>query len=157
MGADSCASDDTTYTIAKNTKIFRKNEIIIGCCDSFRIINVIEHVFKPPAIKGGNFEYMVTAFVPELQKTLTKQKVDVDGLRLLVGIKDDIFEIQSDYSVLLTPSYGGAIGSGETAAKGSLHTTRNMKLKASKRVLMALEAAEAIVSSVRGPFDILES
>ncbi len=163
MGADSCASDEEsqTFTIAKNTKIFRKNEIIIGCADSFRVINVIRYIFKPPPIKGSNFEYIVSSFIPELQKTLEIQKLDISsddlGLHLLVGIKDEIFEIHNNFSVVITPSYGAAIGSGEVVAKGSLYTTRNMNMKASQRVLMALEAAEANILSVRAPFDILEN
>ena len=55
------------------------------------------------------------------------------------------------------PEWGLAVGSGEAAARGSLHTTAAGKLKPRERVLAALRAAEAVAPSVRGPFQILES
>lgn len=162
MGADSCATDDNdhSYIIAKNTKIFRKNEIIIGCCNSFRIINIIQFLFNPPKIKTELFKYMVTEFVPTLRNCLEEHKIDTDsesmGLTILVGIQNAIFEVQNDFAVILMPEYGAAIGSGGQVARGSLYTTKDGTLAGSQRVLMALQTAEATIASVRGPFDILE-
>lgn len=161
IGGDVCATDteDYSYTVSGNTKVFNKGEIIIGCCNSFRIINILRYVFQPPKVKDFIFEYLVADFVPEIQKVLTAQKLDISsetlGLHILVGIRGEIYEIQPDFSVLIMPSWGSAIGSGALAARGSLHTTWKTDLSGSQRVLKALESAEANVSNVRGPFDLV--
>jgi len=163
MGADSCASDENcSYVISQNTKIFQKDEMFIGCANSFRIINIIEHCFTPSVIpsKMTAGKYIVSSFVPELRQTLEDQKIDVSsedmGLNLLVGIQNCIFEIQNDFSVITMPAYGASIGSGSDVARGSLFTSWNMPMTGSERVLKALEAAEASIATVRRPFNILE-
>jgi ATP-dependent protease HslVU (ClpYQ) peptidase subunit len=161
MGADCCAADEDSFIVAKNTKIFRKKGMIIGCADSFRVINIINYMFVPPDLTPNYFEYMIVSFVPELQKSLEKNKVDCAhddfGMNLLVGIDDMLFEIQSDFSITFVPSWGTAIGSGGNTARGSLFTTKDMKLSGSQKVLKALEAAEACILNVKGPFEILEN
>ena len=109
------------------------------------------------------FEYMVIYFVEAVRGFLGKggyaKKVDEQesGGTFLIGVKDRLFSIQSDFQVEESASGYLACGSGEDFALGSLHTTKTLALDSKKRIEYALSAAECHNCFVREPFYILNT
>lgn len=165
MGSDTYGSSWASGTYVDNPKSFANDEFIIGCTSTFRIIDLLRYKLVIPKVHPDNHDdpdkFMRTIFIDNVKECLannghleTKNGV-VAGGNFLVGYRGKIYEVQQDFSVLNTPDYGVSVGSGENAARGSLYTTRNMKLSPKKRIELALESAEAVVPSVRGPFEYL--
>jgi hypothetical protein len=157
MGGDSCASTSRDWQNVSNPKVFHVGEFMLGCCGSFRMIDLLRYHFTPPECTGDPDRYIRAEFVDAViecfQKGgwLHKTGNVVEGGNFLVGFRNRIFEIQTDFSVLAGADWGTSVGSGELAARGSLFTSR-FDCDPEHRVHLALEAAEACVPSVRGPF-----
>jgi hypothetical protein len=154
MGGDSCGSDYSSYLIVGNPKIFRVHNILIGCCGSFRVIDLLRYRLDfTPSDDWDADRFMRTTFIDAVRECFKEGGYDDDkrGGNFLAGYRGRLYEIQPDYSILNAPEWGFAVGSGETAARGSLYTTRD-QWDSVDRIQTALEAAEAIVPSVKGPF-----
>jgi len=163
IGADTCGSNYYSYTV-ENYKVFTVNDkFIIGVCGVFRIIDLLKYKLDVPlqdTLKGDDDKFMRTAFIDSVMDLFDRNGINkvIDGIctggNFLVGYNGNLYEILDDYSVLNCPKWGHAIGSGESAARGSLFTTKNNK-NSEERIKLALESAEAVVPSVRSPFTIL--
>lgn len=167
MGADTYGSNGYTGTYVPNPKCFINDEFLIGCTSTFRLIDLLTHKLKMGKIHDDYHKnpdmFMRTIFIDAVRKCLTENNhITItsgmeSGGNFLVGYRGKIYEVQPDFSVLNVPDSGGSVGSGESAARGSLWTTKDIKsMKPEKRVLIALQSAEAVNSGVRGPFVQLE-
>jgi len=167
MGADTYGSGPGSGTYVGNPKCFINGDFLIGCTSTFRIIDLLAYKLSVPQVHPDHQEdpdkYMRTVFIDSVKKCFKESghlRVDSGveyGGNFLVGYRGKVYEIQSDFSVLNVPDYGGSVGSGESAARGSLYTTKDSKMKASDKIRTALEAAVEVVPSVRGPFVFLEN
>lgn len=162
MGADSCASNGHSWLIVGNPKVFKVGQFLIGCTSSFRMIDLLRYnlTITRPHPEDSDDKFIRSTFVDNVRDCLksgglAKKESDKEtGGNFLVGYKGRLYEVQVDYSVLNCPDWGSSVGSGESAARGSLWTTRDAA-GPQERVLMALESAEAVVPSVRGPMIVL--
>jgi ATP-dependent protease HslVU (ClpYQ) peptidase subunit len=164
MGADSCASDGFTFITDVDDKIYKLGDFIIGSAGSVRVKDVFQYnITIPENLNIDNIEKFirvdfVTAYRKILEEHGSKAKhhdgTDANAGAMLVAWKDQCFEIYSDFSVItLKNRTYSAIGSGTYFALGSLKTTENdSNITPKKRILAALEAAEAFQSGVKGPF-----
>jgi ATP-dependent protease HslVU (ClpYQ) peptidase subunit len=161
IGGDSCGSysDNGPQHIIKTPKVFKVQEFIIGCTTSFRMIDLFTYHLEidrsHPADSDDKF--MRTSFIEGVRNCLKEGEHEREGYggNFLVGYKNHLYEVQSDYSVLNCEDWGNAVGCGEQASRGSLYSTRNEQ-DPRRRVLTALEAAEATTAGVRGPFIVLQ-
>lgn len=162
MGGDSCASDRHTYFNSATGKVFKKGEALIGMCGSHKAIDLLKYHLPNLPDTDEDFEsYLRTTFMPNVYNLMKKWVWNTDEefeSEFLLGFKGKLYVFQNDFSILDTPSYGASVGSGCEVAMGSLVTTskiRSRRLTPKTRVMLALEAAEAVVTSVKGPFEIL--
>lgn len=166
MGADSYGSNGYSGGTVLNPKCFISGEFIIGCTSTFRLIDVLRYKLVIPKIhpddQADADKYMRTTFIDAVRKCLTENghlSKNTDGLEsggnFLVGYKNGLYEVQSDFSVLTVPIWGHSVGSGENSARGSLYTTKDMQLTPEQRITTALESASSTVPSVRPPFVII--
>ncbi|MDX1641848.1 MAG: hypothetical protein R3220_09125 [Balneolaceae bacterium] len=159
MGGDSCGSSPYSWQTVGNPKVFKVQDFLIGCTSSFRMIDLLAYNLKVERSHPDDSDdlFMRTTFIEGVRKCLKDGGYgkDSEGGNFLVGYNKRLYEVQNDYSILNCPEWGASVGSGEDAARGSLWTTRNDK-DPKKRVLTALEAAEAVVPSVRGPMIVLD-
>lgn len=162
MGADSAGSANWSMTIRKDPKLFHTGQYLIGFTYSFRMGQVLRHVFKPPAPpkRANQVErFMVVDFVDALRAALkasgwSKLKDgQEEGGTFLVGTRGRLFRVEPDYQVGETRDGYDAVGCGGEIACGALHATAGMKPEA--RVRLALRAAERHSAGVRGPFAVL--
>ena len=161
MGGDSGAIGPNFYEIRKDFKVFIKGEFIIGYAGSFRLGDILQHVFKEPKIKTDNLrEYMVSSFVKELRMCFNDNEYMITALKeedsdgeILVGIRGRLFSIEGDYNVGESIRPYRAIGGGAECALGAMYACNDpsplIKIKT------ALEAA-ALVNAVYPPFYILD-
>lgn len=163
IGADSAGVSGLDVTIRKDVKVFKKGEFVIGCTSSFRMIQLIRFSFTPPKKYDDVdiYEYMCTAFVNELRTCFKnggyarKENEVESGGFFLVGWKNRLFLIQSDYQVAENDKGFEACGCAESYALGALDAL-DTSLTARSRIETALHIGAYRSGGVRPPF-IIES
>ncbi len=167
IGGDSAGVGNYSIRLRKDPKVFIRGPFIMGFTTSFRMGQLLmsdeRFRVRPQASYESNYEYMVSAFVPAIQKLFESggyleenNKVKTGGT-FLVGYKGDLFCVEDDFQVAEHHDEFNACGCGEDYALGSLHSTKKSKLSPAERVYEALEAAEYFSAGVRRPFNILKS
>lgn len=163
MGCDSLTSYGWAVDVTNRSKIFKRQDFLMGVCGEVRISNLLEQTLdvRPRYENEGLDAYFVNACAEAIRElfkktgclTIENSKEDFRG-KMLVAYRGRLFELNSDFAVVTGKTLGYcAAGSGEIVARGSLFSTRTIaKLSPKARVAMALKAAEHHVSSVRGPF-----
>lgn len=160
LAADSSAVDENIVLPRKTSKVFVNGEFGMGYCHSFRLGQIVEHFFSPPAIVEDDLlSYMIVKFVPALRKALDKQEFpsndsEKSDWALLIGIRGRIFVIESDWQVGEDTMSYHAIGAGMEYALGALHATKERDPR--KRLTAALQAAKEYSPYVREPFNFIE-
>jgi ATP-dependent protease HslVU (ClpYQ) peptidase subunit len=163
LSADSMGSGELVserYTTEKIFKLVdsRNTTMLVGFQGSYRIGDIIKYCLDIPDIPKRNInKYMVREFIPSLITALDEggcllQQEDkgIKGGECIIGVRDKLFLIQDDFSVLEPQAKFTSIGSGFTYALGSLHTTTNMILSPQHRVELALNAASIYSPTVGG-------
>ena len=159
MGGDSAATGGWgELTIHLDPKVFKRGDFLFGVAGSIRVSNLILFKFQAPPPQTSNLdEYMKTDFIDALRECLKQggvaaQDNNVESMfsHILIGIAGKLYSVESDYCIVRSATEYDAIGTGGAYALGSLHATP--KMAPMKRIKLALEAAEANMASVRGPF-----
>lgn len=163
IGADSAGVSGLDVVVRKDVKVFKKGEFVIGCTSSFRMIQLIRFSFVPPKKYDDMdiFEYMCTSFVNELRSVFKSggfarkdNEVESGGF-FLVGWRDRLFCIQSDYQVAETERGYCAIGCAQEYALGALDAIDSAH-SAKSKIETALTIGVYRSGGVRPPF-IIES
>lgn len=168
IGGDSLGSNGYTKATEMSAKVFRNDtfkNVLFGGTTTFRHLDLLRYSenlfdeidwYKKTEI---DHKYMVTKFIPriiDLFKGGVVGEAETNrGSNFIVATPGKLFEIQSDYSVL-EPELGiCSVGCGESAAMGSLLTTKDMEMSPVEKITKALEAAETYCCGVQRPFRIL--
>ena len=172
IGADSLGSNGYTKSVQSQPKVFRNDtfkDVVMGSTSTFRHIDLLKYsetlfpeldYYKKTEI---DHKYMVKTFIPNLITLFSngiKHESDKDkGANFLVGVKNKLFEVQGDYSVLEPLDGFSAVGCGEDVAIGSLITTTTYYKDTHPidHVKFALEAAEKACCGVQRPFVIINT
>lgn len=160
IGGDSAGTSNYSISIRADEKVFCNGPFIMGFTTSFRMGQLLRYKFSPPAqtIHQNDMEYMVTSFVDTARKCFSDNgfgdKDATSGGIFLVGYKNQLYTIHSDYQVKLTLEQFDAVGSGSDLALGALYSTKNMKPQA--RIDIALKAASHFNAGVAPPFTVLK-
>lgn len=161
MGADSLVTTGDECTVLKQKKIFKKGKYLIGVCGRLRTTSILLGANAPPEINNGNkttYKFMIREFMPWLRKTMSeagfeRKKDEVKemvGSWLIVAIDNEIYHIDTDYSLYQSQLDFSVEGSGAPYAKGVLYQNKNINVK--EKIKKALEAAEYFSAGVRRPF-----
>ncbi|MBO1513251.1 hypothetical protein [Metabacillus bambusae] len=164
IGADSAGVGGYSLTLRADEKVFVKGEFIMGFTSSFRMGQLLRFKLDIPYHKPDvdTYEYMVTEFIEAVRHCLRNggfsrnDNGEESGGKFLVGYKDQLFTIDSDYQVGRPMMGYDAAGCGEDIAKGSLFSTESIDDPV-KRVREALKASEQFSAGVRSPFLILNN
>ena len=169
IGSDSLGSNGCTKAVYGPHKAFKSKtskSMVMGVCGSYRCMDLLRYndklVPEIDVLKNTQIdhEYMVTKFIPEVinafQNGNISESVEDRGAPFLVGAGNKLFKVQSNYSVLEAGRGYDAVGSGDDTALASLHSTQSDDNIVS-RITKALEAAEAITTSVQRPFHIINT
>lgn len=163
IGGDSAGVAGLDVTIRKDPKVFKIGDFVIGCTSSFRMIQLIRYSFKPPKKYDDVdiYEYMCTQFVNELRNVFKNggfarkdNEVESGGF-FLVGWRDRLFAIQSDYQVEEAERGYNACGCAEAYALGALDAIgTDLDMDAESKIEMALKIGVYRSGGVRPPFII---
>lgn len=161
MGADSAGTCGMDLTIRKDPKIFKNGPFLIGCTGSFRMMQILNHSFKPPTVtKKDIFKYMCTDFIDEVREVFKRggflqkyEEGDDKGGCFLVAYKDRLFQVQNDFQVSETTRGYDAIGCGSDYALGNIYA--GLLSGSRSNIIGALSAAEYFSAGVCEPFNIL--
>lgn len=163
IGGDSAGVDGWhQLSLVKAPKVFRNGPFLFGYTTSFRMGQLLQFAFTPPAHHPDVAidRYMATEFLSAWRTCLSthgflkKSSDREEGGTFLAAYRGRLFKVQEDHAVLECAEGYDACGSGWMVAIGALHATP--QLSPEDRVRRALIAAEAHISSVRGPF-VVES
>lgn len=171
LGGDSLGSNGYSGAINKQHKVFHcqdTKDIIMGYTSSFRMGQLLmygEKLFDELTIHKNDidYKYLVTNFIPNIQNLFSKGGYEVNKSgeksagEFLLGYKDRLFKIQSDYSVLENVCNYDACGSGEYFALGALKAIEDLDLSPIERIYTALRSASEFVTSVAPPFYIINT
>ena len=165
IGADSAAgSSNLVQQISSMPKIFKKNGVIFAYTSSFRMGQILQYHVEFPEqvlIESKNpFDFAIE-FAETARDAFKKfgyseisNNSETGGI-FIIGIKDKVFEIQSDFSVLHSDDGVMANGCGIEYAYGALYVSR--ELEAKKRILSALEASSHYSPFVKPPFIVMDT
>lgn len=169
MGADSMASTEDLKSNLVQPKIFKNGNILIGCCGSTRMLQLLQYYFKAPKHSRGveDNAYLACDFMSSVRVCFTENgflgdpgadstdKSDTSG-EFLVAYKGKIYYAQDDFSIIETTDSYASVGSGNHLAFGSLHSTESFNLSPKERIEMAIQAATYHCPSVGGPINIFK-
>lgn len=169
IGADSLGSNSYIKVVRKDKKVFKLKDTssaILGYTSSFRMgqllmyaTNLIDKRDEP----NINHEYLVTKFIPNIIKLfenggyVINNKGEKQGGEFLLGYKDKLYKIESDFQIGISTDNYAACGCGEEFALGSLKTTENMELNAIERIHKALQSATKFSVGVAPPYYIINT
>ena len=170
MGGDSASSNGSIVRLSTTPKVFRLPNMLIGYTWSFRMGQIIQYSKDVPKIKAkkSNYKYLINDFVPFLRDIfkdagwLKTENSRDEGGEFLIGLRGEIFKLQSDFSVLRYDDGFAAVGSGADFALGALHTLKEKVNQYSEiieppwyMVELALESAAYYSPHVSAPFVLL--
>lgn len=157
LGADSGAfnEDDLTYNVRKDEKIFKRGEMIIGFCSSFRMGQLLRYRLEIPKHPRGveDLEFMSTLFIDAVKTCFEQNDYDdfkEEDCNFMVGYRGSLYVIMQDFQVAVHDEGYAAIGSGEAIAVGALYATKDENPE--KSLEIALNAAENHSMAVKKPF-----
>ncbi len=165
IGGDSAGVQSYQITVRRDEKVFLNGDILVGCCGSFRMRDLLRHKFIAPArsIREDLDVYMRTTFVDAVMRCFQEGKfAEMDkevqrGGSFLVGIEGRLYHIEDDFQIGEALAGYDAIGNADDVVLGSLFTTQRLDLPPQRCLELALEAAESHTTDVRRPFHIIES
>lgn len=165
VGGDSAAVGSSHWIDArKGPKVFVKDNFIYGFTSSFRMGDILQYSFVEPLRdpKASIDSYLRNEYVDALRQHfkdkgfITVDKQSEHGGTFILGYSGRLFTVESDFQIGESIRSYVAVGSGNSHAQGSLYSTEGMNIPARDRIVLALEAAENHVTSVRSPF-VVES
>jgi ATP-dependent protease HslVU (ClpYQ) peptidase subunit len=166
---DSSGYVSQVFTLGEScAKVATNGKYILGAAGDVRAINILHHVFQPPApaagLKGTKLDkFFTNNFIPALRDcfekqgyaapdTDEKQHIAEQGSTVMVVVNGTIYIVDGDYSWASDVSGIYALGTGAPYALGALH----MNKTSSQKKTLGIHTAKTLVLkalSVAGKFD----
>lgn len=167
IGGDAAASDGDHIISVVDPKVFHVKDIMIGFCGSFRIGQILKYELEKPDHKNdvNDMKYLVVDVIDAIKSLLIAKNIikkeneveEMDETSLLIGYRGKLYYMDADFHLNAVKNGYYAIGSGNTVALGSLHTTSQYDFEPVERVKLALNAAVAFKPNVSRPLTIINS
>lgn len=169
IGGDSLGSNGFSKTVRKDKKVFHLKDTknaVLGYTSSYRMGQLLMYgtgLIDSRDEPNIDHEYLVTKFIPNIIKLFEdggysrNNSGEKRGGSFLLGYKDKLYKIESDFQVGESVDKYDACGSGKDFALGSLKTTEKSNLSPEDRIRMALQAASKFSVGVAPPYYILNT
>lgn len=166
MGGESAGTNEYFHqNLRRDSKVFRKGDMVIGFTSSFRMGSILRYKFVVPDKPTNQTidEYMNTTFIDAVRKLFkvegfaTIENNSESGGNFLVGYKGRIFVIEEDYQIgeSLEPFF--AVGCGAQLALGALSAMYESDWDNPRILEIALNAACKYNAGCRGPFNYVNT
>jgi len=168
IASDTQGSNRFTKGEYKNNKIFKKDQMLVGGCGSYKQLQLFEHNFTLPdrVADSTPHEYMFEKFAPAIKKFFkdnntisTKDAVDaMDNAEFILVYEGHLFVLQSDLALLEPKRDYVASGSGEYHAYAVMQALQkhDPQIGMKKMLQIAFEVTTDVVMSVGGELVIIE-
>ena len=162
IGGDSAGIANLDVRTRSDTKVFRNEEFLFGCCGSFRMISLLKYDFVPPDNEYDidDLEFCSTKVVNSIRTCFRdggsmKVQDSVEGSQgsFLMGYRGQLYHVDEDFQVGTFYEPYAAVGCGSSYALGVMYALKNAAPK--RRIQEALSAAEKFCVGVRSPFVIM--
>lgn len=158
IGGERSASDSDVILTSLRPKVGVKGDWVYGFAGAYGTGQLIELITLPKVLKNDDpYNVLRLVVVQELKKhydTLGRDSED-NSADWLIGCKGRLFELSSGDWGLIEINQS-SIGSGNTIALGSLHTTAQFEVATPEmRIQWALDAAIDLSPTCLGPVDIV--
>lgn len=124
LAADSVTNSDRSYEHKDVKKITEVGDYVLAGAGVSRYCDIITYGWQPPIYDNSEpYTFMVSKFIPEMRKMHDETGYtlkDDDGFEFIVGLKNNLYYIAEDYSVLRTKTNVYGIGSGSAYAIGAI-------------------------------------
>ncbi|MEV2222645.1 hypothetical protein AB0E01_22535 [Nocardia vinacea] len=156
IAGDSLGSNDSTQSVYRNRKVFRRGDFLIGCAGSYRLTQILQYGLVVPARRSGRSleDYLYVDFVDAVRAALDDSGLSKvpSGCSFLIVAESRIFTFQADLSLLESEDPFEACGSGEDYARATMWTMLNHGIGGPEQILTeAIESASRYVPNVGGP------
>jgi len=169
IAADSLASNWYTQTRRTDKKVFNLSDhVAVGFTSSYRMGQILRFHVSTPSLKDSDgawidpYEWAVKWFIPVARQQLkdhgfstVKDGAEVGG-KFVLGVRDRLFLVESDFQVGESTDGYIAAGSGEECALGVLFHTKDLP-DARSRAEAAIKAAEYHSRGIGGPIETVET
>jgi ATP-dependent protease HslVU (ClpYQ) peptidase subunit len=165
MAGDRMGSDGFVHNVFNKTKkVFKVEDFIIGYTSSFRMGQILQYSWQPPArlVTDKNDEhYIYKTVVDSIKKCFEandfgkKDSVEFSGGNFLLGWKGRLFEVQNNLSLLEVESYA-SVGCGCYHALAGMKTMNSFKIldkEPEKFLAKAIDIAAECVTGVSKEYD----
>jgi len=160
IAVDSMSSNGHNSDVILHKKVFRVGPFLIGYTTSFRMGQILEHslLVREQTTEESDYHYMVVAFVEAVRTALkefgftTIDNNNETGGDFIVGYKDAIYAIESDFQVNRSARGIKTCGAGESYALAAMMALQDLPIK--KRLREALTIASELSVFVTKPFYI---
>lgn len=125
LAADSQTTEGERAYISKDIKkITEIGDYVIAGAGVSRFCDIITYGWEPPVYDGTDlYKFMINKFIPSMRKAHEETGYtlkDDEGAVFIVGLKNKLFYVCEDYSVLRTNTKTYGIGTGANWAVGAL-------------------------------------
>lgn len=127
LGGDIQGTGGNSKVVHTQPKVFFKKNIIFGYTTSYRFGQILEHNLPDPVVPEDSadiYRWLITVLIPTIKSTLHENGY-AGGGQCLIGVRDQLWDLQSDFSVLRATRGYSSCGSGCEYALGSLSTSLN--------------------------------
>jgi ATP-dependent protease HslVU (ClpYQ) peptidase subunit len=153
IGADKSSVSGYLMQSTKLDKVFRKGEYVIGYTSSFRMGQLLQYVINlPEPPEKVDVGFMVLEFVETIRKGFkeygysTIDNNEESGGTFIVGVKNQLFEVDNDYQVNYSDNNYLACGAGVYYALASMEALKG--LAPEKRIAESMRIAGKFSTSV---------
>ncbi len=164
LGGDSAGVSGYAICSRGDSKVFTNGEFIMGFTSSFRMGQLLRYSFVPPVCDTWDVErYMAIDFVDGVRKCLKdggfarEESGEESAGTFLVGFKNRLFMIDTDYQVGWNNASFDACGCGQDLAMGAMFALSDIDMSPEQKILKSLAAAAEFSAGVTGPFNIVST
>jgi len=165
IGGDSASGSSNSWTVRATTikKVFLRPPFIFGCSLSFRMMQLLRYrLYNIPEQHANysNEEYLVKEFIDPVRELFKEHGYarikdnEEEGGSFLVGYRNQLYLIDTDFQVNESLDGLRALGCGEDFALGAMKALEHLPPK--KRILKSLEIAAYFSGGVMPPFIVEE-
>jgi ATP-dependent protease HslVU (ClpYQ) peptidase subunit len=128
MAGDKTGSNGWDRDLVKEPKVFKKKDFMLGYTSSFRMGQLLKHVWTPPKRTTDETDdhYLYVTVVNSFKELFKENGYGKDEKNAETGVflfvyKDRIFEHQADCSILERETNVQSVGCGEVFARGCMN------------------------------------
>lgn len=163
LAGDSASVGNYHTRKIQNSKVFKYEDspLAIGYTTSFRMGQILEYHLDPSEVGGEERRFVIESLIPNIREVLKDKGFSEvvnnkeEGGMFLLAVRDKIFKVQKDFSVISHSQPYSVVGVGSREAYGAMVAMdENDPVKIAKR---AITAASEFNTGVELPSTICQT